>query len=140
MAASDITRGQLERNLSQKLQAFYFEKIGRRPERITCQFFDEKLAMVLERIITPSERLLLESQRPEFAYQLRNQIDIEMKPLLQAILEEILGTGVDTILINSDLKKDVSGIIAVLSNIPSIRDPESIPKVKREKVITSNNE
>ncbi|BAZ13629.1 hypothetical protein NIES4071_54680 [Calothrix sp. NIES-4071] len=140
MAASDITRGQLERNLSQKLQAFYHEKLGRRPERITCQFFDEKLAIVLEKVTIPSERLLLESKHPDFAYELRNQLDMQMKPLLQVLLEEILGTGVVTMLINTDLKKDVSGIIAVLSDIPSIRDPESIPKVKKEKVVNSNNE
>lgn len=140
MAASDITRGQLERTLSQKLQAFYHEKVGRRPERITCQFFDEKLAIVLEKVTIPSERLLLEGKRPDFAHELRLQLDIQMKPLLQALLEEILGTGVVTMLINTDLKKDVSGIIAVLSDIPSIRDPESIPKVKKEKVINSNNE
>jgi uncharacterized protein YbcI len=140
MAISDITRGQLERNLTQKLQAFYFEKIGRRPEKITCQFFDEKLAMVLERVMTPSERLLLEGRRPEYAYQFRDQLDVNMKPLLQGLLEEVLGTGVETILINSDLKSDVCGIIAVLSGIPQIRDPESIPKIKKEKLIQSNNE
>jgi uncharacterized protein YbcI len=140
MAASNITRGQMERTLSQRLQAFYYEKIGRRPERIICQFFDEKLAIVLEKIITPAERLLLESKQPESASELRAKIDIHIKPSLQALLEEILETEVDTLLINTDLQADVSGIIAVLSNLPSIRDPESIPKIKKEKVVHLNNE
>ncbi|MBF2067950.1 MAG: DUF2294 family protein [Calothrix sp. C42_A2020_038] len=38
MTTSNITRGQLERNVSQRLQAFYLEKVGRRPEKIICQF------------------------------------------------------------------------------------------------------
>lgn len=140
MNVSNLTRGQVERNLTQRLQAFYLEELGRRPEKIICQFFDEKLAIVVEKILTPSEKLLLENERYDFAEELRKQLDIYIKPRLQSLLEEIIGTGVILLLIDTNLDAQITGIIAILKSSPSVRDPDSIPKVKKEKVADSNNE
>ncbi|MBF2067951.1 MAG: DUF2294 family protein [Calothrix sp. C42_A2020_038] len=52
--------------------------------------FDEKLAIFLEKVMIPSERLLLEAKCPEAAFDLRTQIDLHIKLLLQELLEEIL--------------------------------------------------
>jgi uncharacterized protein YbcI len=140
MSASTVTRGQLERNLTQRIQGFYFEQFGRRPERVTCQFFDEKLAIAIEKMVSPSERLLMESQRYDYARELRSQLDIYIKPLLRKLLEEIIETGIVALLIDTDLDMEVSGIIAVLASPPAVRDPDTIPKIKKDKVANSNNE
>ncbi len=139
MSASTVTRGQLERNLTQRIQGFYFEQFGRRPEKVTCQFFDEKLAIAIEKMVSPTEKLLIENQRHDYARELRSQLDIYLKPRLQKLIEEIIDTGILVLLIDTDLDVDVSGIIAVLASSPPVRDPDTIPKVKKEKV-GSNNE
>jgi uncharacterized protein YbcI len=51
------TRGQLERTLSQRIQAFYRDKLGHQPSKITCQISDRNLLIVLENSITPAEQL-----------------------------------------------------------------------------------
>lgn len=139
MSTPNLTRGQIERNLTQKIQAFYLEQLGKRPERVTCQFFDEKLAIVIEKVVTPSEKLLIENGSQDFAQKLRIQLDTYIKPQLIELIEEIVGTGIITLLVNSDLKIDVSGIIAVLKNPPIVRDPETIPKAKKDKTTSTGN-
>jgi uncharacterized protein YbcI len=140
MSASTVTRGQLERNLTQRIQGFYLEQFGRRPERVTCQFFDEKLAIAIEKMVSPPERLLIESQRYDYARELRLQLDMYIKPRLRNLLEEIMETGIVTLLIDTDLDIEISGIIAVLASPPPVRDPDTIPKIKKDKVANSNNE
>jgi uncharacterized protein YbcI len=140
MSASTVTRGQLERNLTQRIQGFYLDQFGRRPERVTCQFFDEKLAIAIEKMVSPTERLLLENERYDYARELRSQLDIYIKPRLQKLLEEIIETGILVLLIDTNLEAEVSGIIAVLASPPPVRDPDTIPKVKKEKLTNSNNE
>ena len=47
MDSSYPTRGQLERTLSQRIQALYRNQLEHQPSRVTCQLFDEKLAIIL---------------------------------------------------------------------------------------------
>ena len=139
MSASTLTRGQLERNLTQRIQGFYSDQFGRRPEKVTCQFFDEKLAIAIEKMVSPVEKLLIENQRHDYARELRSQLDSYLKPRLLKLIEEIIDTNILVLLIDTDIDVDVSGIIAVLASSPPVRDPDTIPKVKKEKV-GSNNE
>jgi uncharacterized protein YbcI len=137
---SNPTRGQIERNLTQRIQNLYQEKLGQRPEKVICQFFDEKLAIVLEKIITRSEQLMLNNQQHEFAEKLRSQLDDALKSQLQELIEEIVGVSVKVLLSDTDLRSGVSGIIAVLDNTPPVRNPESIPKLKKDKIVDEDNE
>ena len=43
-----FTKGELERQLSQKIQAFYRRQLGHQPSKVTCQLFDSKLAVIIE--------------------------------------------------------------------------------------------
>jgi uncharacterized protein YbcI len=140
MSASTVTRGQLERNLTQRIQGFYFDQFGRRPEKVICQFFDEKLAIAVEKMVSPAERLLIENQRYDYARELRSQLDIYIKPRLHKLIEEIIETSIIVLLIDTDLDTEISGIIAVLASSPPVRDPDTIPKVKKEKLANLNNE
>ncbi|MFH7025018.1 MAG: DUF2294 domain-containing protein [Heteroscytonema crispum UTEX LB 1556] len=140
MTASIPTRGQIERNLTQRLQALYQEELGQRPRKVTCQFFDQKLAIVLEQITTPAEQFLVTNERQDFAEKLRLQLDAAIKPKVLSLIEEIAGVSVNTILINTDLNYAVSGIITILTSAPLIRDPETIPKAKNKKVTNADSD
>ena len=48
--------------------------------------------------------------------------------------------AVKTILSDTDLTYDVAGMIVVLEDVPPVRNLESIPKVKKEKIAEVNQE
>lgn len=131
MTNENPTRGQIERTIGQRLQALYRERTGQRPEKVTCQFFDEKLAIVLEQISTPAERFLVESGRSEAAEKFRAEIENRMKAEIISLIEEVGSTSVAQLLHSTNLETGFSGLIAILKEPPTVRDPESIPKVKR---------
>ncbi|MBE9009108.1 DUF2294 domain-containing protein [Pseudanabaenaceae cyanobacterium LEGE 13415] len=131
MTNDNPTRGQIERTIGQRLQALYRERTGQRPEKVTCQFFDEKLAIVLEQISTPAERFLVETGRQEVAEKFRAELEAGMKAEVISLIEEIGSTSVVQLLNSTNLETGFSGLIAILKEPPSVRDPESIPKIKR---------
>lgn len=137
---SNTTRGQVERNLTQRIQALYYDNLKQRPGKITCQFFDEKLVIVIEDFMLAAEQFFINNERQEFAKELRSQLDAAIKPLLQEIIAEITGVKVVAMLSDSNLNHKIAGFIAVLGDIPEIRDPESIPKVKKEKLADAGND
>lgn len=140
MPSSKPTRGQVERTLTQRIQALYQEQTGKRPEKVTCQPFDEKFAIVIEKIITRSEQLLLASDRLVVAQEFRAQLDAVLKPKLIALIEEVIQVPVITLLNNSDLACDCAGMIAFLEDTPVVRDPQTIPKVKPETLADTDSE
>ncbi|BAU10181.1 hypothetical protein LEP3755_06610 [Leptolyngbya sp. NIES-3755] len=131
MINENPTRGQIERTIGQRLQALYRERTGQHPEKVTCQFFDEKLAIVLEQISTPAERFLVNSGRQEVAEMFRAELEEGMKAEIIALIEEIGSTSVVQLLNRTSLETGFSGLIVILKEPPSVRDPESIPKAKR---------
>ncbi|MBD1824929.1 DUF2294 domain-containing protein [Cyanobacteria bacterium FACHB-DQ100] len=131
MTNDNPTRGQIERTIGQKLQALYRERTGQRPEKVTCQFFDEKLAIVLEQISTPAECFLIEVGQQEIAQLFRSELENQMKAETIALIEEVAAAAVVDVLSSTNLQAGVSALIAILKEPPSVRDPESIPKSKR---------
>ena len=129
--SSKPTRGQLERMLSQGLQDLYRAQLGHQPSKVTCQLFDEKLAVIVEDSITQPEQLLANSGQAELAEQVRADLDKAIKPQLKALIEEVLGVSVLDILSDATLETGRTGIIAVLDVTPEVRNPDSVPKVKK---------
>src|SRR5690349_4501765 len=84
------TRGQLERNLCQRIQALYKVGLGHQPSKITCQIFDEKIAIILENSITKAERVLAENGQEELAEHVRSELDELFQPQLKQLIEEVL--------------------------------------------------
>ena len=125
------TVGQLERELSQRLQALYRDQLGHRPSKATCQVFDSKLAIVLEESVTQPELLLAEEGQKELAEQVRADLDQALRPQIKQLIEEILQVDVLDLLSDATLDTGRTGIIAVLSSTPTVRNPEAIPKVKQ---------
>ncbi len=124
------TRGQLERKLSQEIQAFYRRHLGHRPSKVTCQLFDAKLAIIIEDSITSAEQLLVEEGKNKLAEKVRSNLDDAIKPKLKQLIEKIAKTQVIDILSDATLDTGRTGIIAVLSDTPEMRNPERIPKIK----------
>ncbi|NJL35984.1 MAG: DUF2294 domain-containing protein [Leptolyngbyaceae cyanobacterium RM2_2_4] len=135
MTSSIPTRGQVERTLAQRIQALYREKLGHRLEKVTCQFFDEKLAIILENSTTHAEQLLLGTEQGELAVKLRWQIDMAIRPQVKAMIEEIAGVSVIALLSDTAIESGFSGFLAILNGSPPVRDPASIPKIRKEKVV-----
>lgn len=122
MDSSSPTRGQLERTLSQRIQALYRNQLGHQPGRITCQIFEEKIAIVLEDALTQPEQVLVNSGREELAEQVRSDLDAAIEPQLKQLIEEVVGVPVLELLSDAKLETGRSGIIAILSDPPQVRD------------------
>lgn len=129
--SSKPTRGQLERLLSQRLQALYRSQLGHQPGKVTCQLFDEKLAMIVEDSITPPEQLLANSGQGELAQQVRSDLDKAIQPQIKAMIEEVLNVAVLDILSDATMETGRTGIIAILEITPEVRNPDSVPKIKK---------
>jgi uncharacterized protein YbcI len=125
MKTKTFTRGQLERKLSQQIQAMYHEQLGHRPGKVSCELFDQKLAVLIEDSFTPAERLLAQEGRQELAEEVRSDLDEVIKPKLKHLIEDVLGIDVIDILSDATLETGRSGIIAVLSDIPEFREPRA---------------
>lgn len=130
-STSTPTRGQIERTVSQRIQAFYREQLGHQPSKVTCQLSDHNLLLVIENSITPPEQVLAQAGRQELAEQVRNDLDEAIKPQLKEIIQEILSVEVLEVLSDATIETGRTGIIAVLSNIPSFRAPSANARIQK---------
>jgi uncharacterized protein YbcI len=130
MADDLLTRGQLERQLSQNIQAFYRRHLEHQPSKVTCQLFDSKLAIIIEDSITNTEQILIEEGNSDLAQKVRNNLDDAIQPELKQLIEEIAKVKVIDLLSDATLNTGRTGIIAVLSETPKVRNPESVPKLE----------
>lgn len=122
MDLSYPTRGQLERTLSQRIQALYRNQLEHQPSRVTCQLFDEKLAIILEDSITQPEQLLVNNGQVELAEKVRAELDDVLQPQLKELIEEIVGVSVVDILSNAKLETGRTATVVILANPPQVRN------------------
>lgn len=131
---AEPTRGQLERALGQRIQTVFRDRIGQRPAKAVCQMFDESLTIVLEDITSPAERTLIDAGKLDLARQLRRHLQESIRAAIQAEIAQIVEQGVLTVLLDADLESGYASVTAILQAPPNVRDPQSIPKLKREKL------
>lgn len=124
------TVGQLERELSQRLQALYRDQLGQRPSKATCQVFESKVAIILEDSVTQPEQLLADEGQKELAERVRADLDQAMRPQIKQLIEEVLQVEVMDLMSDATLNTGRTGIIVILAETPAVRNPEAIPKVK----------
>jgi len=122
MEKPSVTRGQLERTLSQGIQALYRNELGHQPSKITCQIFDSKIAIIMENSLTKPEQLLAENGKEDLAEQLRSDLEEVIQPQIKALIEKVVGIAVIDLLSDSKLDTGRSGTIAVLADSPAIRN------------------
>lgn len=121
MDASYPTRGQVERTLSQRIQALYRTQLEHQPSRVVCQIFDEKVAIILEDSITQPEQLLVSQGQEELAEKVRAGLDEALQPQLKSLIEEVVGVAVIDLLSNAKLDTGRSATIAILADPPQLR-------------------
>lgn len=126
-----LTVGQMEREVSQKIQALYKRVLGHQLGRVTCQLFDSRVAIVLEDSISQPVKLLLEESQTELAQRIRSDLSDVMRPRIQALLVDVLGVDVLNVLSDATLSTSRTDIIGVLACLPAVRNPEAILKAKK---------
>ncbi len=125
------TCGQLERNLSQSIQKLYLRELEHSPDKVICQLFGNRLAIVVENSLTAVEQALAGSPELDgMVKQLNKEINKVVECKLKTLIEEILSVQVEDILFDSTIETNRAGAIATLSESPRVRNPSSIPKNK----------
>lgn len=119
------TRGQLERSLSQRIQHLYHENIGHRPDKVTCDIVDNRIHIIMENAVTQAEQLLNNTGKEDLTEQVRLELEQAIKPLLTELIEELVEVEVVDLLSDTTLETGRSGIIAVLSEKPEVRQSNS---------------
>lgn len=122
MDSSTPTRGQIERTLSQRIQGLYRSQLEHQPSRVSCQIFDEKVAIILEDAITQPEQLLVNSGQEDLAQEVRSEIDEALKPQIKELIEEIVGVTVVDLLSNAKLDTGRTATVAILAETPKLRN------------------
>ena len=115
------TRGQLERHISQTLQTMYRNQFGHSPRKVTCHFFDDKLAIVAENALTNVERVLLDNSQQDLALNIRSQIDQAFVTNIKQEIVNLLGVEIVDTIVDSVLQTGYLGIILFLSDVPKVR-------------------
>lgn len=115
------TAGQLERTISQKVRALYRSQFGHQPSRVECYLLENKVVISLEDVITPLERLLEEAQSFALVGQIRNFIDLTIKPMLRELIEEVFQVSAIDCLYDTEPQTGCAGAIVILENPPLIR-------------------
>lgn len=129
---SNPTRGQIQRTLAQRIQALYREQLGHQPSKVTCQLSDSNLTIILENSITQPEQLLAQTGREKLAQQVRSDLDEAIQPQLKTLIENILNVEVVELLSDATLETGRTGIIALLTDTPNIRNSPLISKTKKK--------
>ncbi len=105
--------------------------MGQRIGKIICHFFDTQLAITIENSVTFAEKTLLDSGNNILAEQVRFDLDKIIKPLLKNTIEEVIHISVLELMSSTSLASGRTGIIAILSQLPMVRNPRApraIPK------------
>lgn len=115
------TRGQLERSLSQCIQALYRKQLGHQPSKVTCRFVDCKLMIIVEDAVTPAERVLAEQAELLLVQRVRNVLDKAFESQLKPLIHDVAGVeGID-MLGDSTVETGRLGVISVLNKVPKMR-------------------
>jgi uncharacterized protein YbcI len=115
------TRGQLERSLSQSIQALYRSKLGHQPSKVTCRLLDQKLIIVLEDSITQPEQVLVDEAKEELVQQVRDAIDTAIESSLKQLIVEQTGAEVIDLLSDTTVETGRVGMIAILASEPKTK-------------------
>ena len=122
MVNNILTRGEMERSLSQSIQAFYRQQLGCNTEKVSCHILNEQVAIAIKNPITPLENLLSNSTDNGFVQSLRDRIDTIIKQDLIATIEKILGVDIVAMTIDTTVDSNLTGIVALLSKKPVTRE------------------
>jgi len=122
MVHSIPTRGEMERNLSQSVQAFYRNQLGCQTKKVSCHILEDRITIAIMNPITAIEKLLIDANESQFVRDLRDRIDAIVKHNLIPILEAVVNVKVIAMTIDTTVSHNFTGIVALLSQKPNIRE------------------
>ncbi|MBD2256012.1 DUF2294 domain-containing protein [Pseudanabaena sp. FACHB-2040] len=122
---TNLTAGQLERELAQRINGLYRSQLNHQPARVNCQLSDNRLTVVIEDVVTQPEKLLNDSGDIALVEQIRLRIDEIIRPHLQELVEDILGVAVLDFLSDVTINTGRGGMIIILERAPTLRTPQA---------------
>ncbi|HEY9694997.1 MAG TPA: DUF2294 domain-containing protein [Oculatellaceae cyanobacterium] len=111
-------REQLEEVLSQRIQTLYSQKLGHQPSHVSCELFNEQLAIVIDGCLTQPEKVLLNKGHSELAQQVRLDLNKVIQTQMQQIIEDVLNVPVIDLLSDATLETGRTGLIVILGSAP----------------------
>ena len=120
--------GELERGLSQDIQASYRNLIGSQPQKVLCHLFGNCIGIVIEQSLTAIEKLLAEQEDKSLANQVRRKVDDAFRQEIFTLVKQRLGVEASSVLLETSLESGTTGSIVVLVSLPQVRNLASIPK------------
>lgn len=120
--------GERERMLTQAVQSLWYRHLAYRPQRVVCQLFSNSVAIIIEDSVTLPEQFLLANKKTATAQLARQAIHKFMQAQLMRLLEQVLERKVLVVLSDTALTERCTGITAILSEAPAVRNPSAIPK------------
>ena len=125
------TYEQLETDLSQIIYQLYREEFGHSPSKISCKFFSNNLAIVIEDSLTTVEKSLLKENKFRAVRSLNLAINNIIKSRLKTLIEQKLAVEVSNVLFDFGLKTSHTGAIFILSQPPVVRPRKAFTKIQK---------
>jgi uncharacterized protein YbcI len=121
------SRAEIESEISRALVRFEKEFMGRGPLETKTYLLDDMILIRLKGVLTPAERKLVESQSHRCGYllkQVRNELLSSGRPVLEALLREIMGAHVQSIHTDISTKTGERIIVITLKEDPVEQNPD----------------
>ena len=122
---------QLEKLLSQEIQKLYREELKHSPHKVISKFFGNQLVIIIEDALTAVEKTLANKDNEnKIVRSLNLAINGTIKSKLKTTIEAVLAVEIKELLFGSRIETKRTGAIAILSQLPQIRNPRSVLKIK----------
>ncbi len=111
-----MNRNDLEAEISRALIHFEKEFMGRGPIETRTYCLDDMIVVRLKGVLTPSERKLAQSNSPRSAYllkQVRNELLSSGRPMLEALLKEIV--NLDVLSVHTDISTKTGERVIIIT-------------------------
>lgn len=120
----DKNRSEIELELSKVLTRFEKECMGRGPLETKTYVLDDMILVRLKGVLTPAERQLAMAENGRSQYllkQVRNELLSRSRPMLEAIIRDILGVEVQSVHTDISTKTGERIIVFTLQSKPVFR-------------------
>ena len=120
------SKRELEKDIGQAIIRFEKEFMGRGPLETKAYVIDDMVLVRLKNVLTPAELKLSESESPErgryLIKQMRQELIERGRPLLDAVIKDILGVEVTSLHTDISSKTGERIIVFTLETRPQLAD------------------
>jgi uncharacterized protein YbcI len=109
-----IGGGELNSAVSRAVVQIHRSHVGRGPTRAHAFYRHDVVVVVLEDVLTPAERTLVEHGRRDTAMAARRALEQTMREELTAAVERITGARVRALMQDTQARPDISSLVFVL--------------------------